>query len=261
MNTSISSKAKRAPGMIRGGGLGLIGAGAFIALGLMALWPSLSLAHPHVFMECELEFVFDAKGLAGLKQSWIMDEMFTAAIMDMVDLDRDGRISPQEIAAVEKEAFSNLSDPEYHYFTAIKIDGAPFTPGQAKDFTARMKNGRMVYEFFLPCPVAASETEKRVKAAVYDESFYTFIAYSSGKENAPNLAADPLFGDPNAPANPGDFSRFSDAVGLEEYKGEARLRDVPEAIAANATVERAPDMAYFYGEITPDAYVVDFKMK
>ena len=233
---------------------------AALAMGLFFLaWTAPVSAHPHAFVEAYATFVFDEKGLAGIRERWLLDEMVSIQILELINGNFDGTLDAGEKQRIKDMAFINLK--EYGYFTDIRIDGKPFQPEWAVDFSCDMDGGRMVYSFTIPCHVAATATEKTVKMAIYDQTFYTFVAY--GAEGSPGIdpTADPLFADQSAPANPGDFDRFSQAVGLDEYQGQVEFDGPVDSYAIKSAVEYAPDMAYFFDQITPEAFVVRFWKK
>ncbi len=90
---------------------------------LLLSYPVPLAAHPHVFVDNQIEIAFDTKGLAGISVQWTFDEMFSAGIIFDYD-DGDGVFSSREIALIKEECFSNLK--EYGFFFDILIDGKPF---------------------------------------------------------------------------------------------------------------------------------------
>lgn len=217
-------------------------------------------AHPHAFVECTFSFLMDQKGLVGFKQRWTLDEMTTVSVLDVVDTDRDGTLS-----AVEKKAVRDLSVDsllEFHYFTVARINGKNFPIRKITDFSAELKDGKLIYEFLVPCRVnsAAGQTQQ-VKAAVYDDSFYTFVVYV--EDGAPGIdpTRDPLFANREAPARPEDFKRFSNAVGLGKFKGDVKIQGDTTKYKITSSVKDEPDMAYFYNQVVPQAFVMSFELK
>jgi ABC-type uncharacterized transport system substrate-binding protein len=130
-------------------------------------------AHSHVWVHHGVTIHFDQNGLAGFKQEWVFDEMFSNMIIHDFDKNQDGQFEPTEIKAVEKGAFSNLKN--FEYFTHIKIDGKPFKVNFVKDFKAEIVNNVVVYHFFVPCHVKALSSFKEIRLALYDKSFYTSL--------------------------------------------------------------------------------------
>jgi len=146
-------------------------------IGWAALWiilhASPAWTHPHVFIHTAVDAVFDGKGLSGLRVRWVFDEMFSSMIR--MDYDRNGnrRFDPDEVAAVEKGAFSNLK--KFDYFVHIHINGKPFPVRFVTDFSAGLKGDKMTYAFFVPCHVRSTSADKEIRISVYDPEFYSSI--------------------------------------------------------------------------------------
>ena len=133
-------------------------------------------AHPHVFIVQRLNVVFDDSGLAGFKVRWIFDDMFAGMIAEDYDANNNGTLEPAEVEQVKAKAFSFIS--EYDYFCFVKIDEKPFKVQYVKDFQAILKDGKLVYEFLVPCHVSAAENPKRIVFATYDPTYYTAVFFT-----------------------------------------------------------------------------------
>jgi len=188
-----------------------------LVLFLFILSPVSAFAHPHVFVDCNLAFVFDANGLAGLQERWVLDEMFAAMIMDEHDANGDGRIQPSEEQSIKTGAFDNLKN--FDYFTLVEIDGEFFKPKTARNFSATMQAGKLVYSFFLPCPEAADAKAKTLRVAVRDSGYY----------------ADILLDD-KTPAQTGG-----------------------EPFEVQLDMKKVPAWAYYGGQIVPEAAICTFR--
>ena len=46
------------------------------------------------------------------------------------------------------------------------------------DFSAELNQGRLIYDFFIPCHIAAARTPKKVIVASYDPNYYTAIYFN-----------------------------------------------------------------------------------
>lgn len=139
-----------------------------------------ALAHPHVFIVQRLDVVFDDKGLTGFKVRWIFDEMFAGMIAEDFDKNRNGALESSEVEEVKQKAFSYIA--EFDYFCFVKIDKKPFKVQYVKDFKATLKNGRLTYEFLVPCHVTATNAAKKITFATYDPTYYTAVFFA---ENEP----------------------------------------------------------------------------
>jgi ABC-type uncharacterized transport system substrate-binding protein len=142
------------------------------------LWPRLpkARAHPHVFIVQRLNLVFDEKGLAGVKVRWKMDDMFASMVAEDHDRNRNGTLEPDEVQSVKENAFIFIR--EFNFFTFIKIDKRPFQVKFIRDFNATLKNGRLVYEFLIPCHVTATDAYKKISVGTYDPTYYTAIFFA-----------------------------------------------------------------------------------
>jgi len=127
-------------------------------------------AHPHVFIDSYVNVVFDEQGLAGFEMVWLFDDMTSSGYILDYDQDRDGGFDSEETAVIKQEAFDNLA--EYHYMVFIFFDEKPFTVRYVKDFQAEIRNKRLVYRYFIPCHVPASQREKTIRFSVYDETYF-----------------------------------------------------------------------------------------
>lgn len=133
-------------------------------------------AHPHVFVANRFRIVFDDDGLAGIQVKWVFDKYFSQMIADEFDTDRDGTLSPSEVAVIKKDAFSNLAN--FDYFIFIKISGKPFKVKYVRDFNSTLKDGVLTYEFLIPCHVKATKTVKEIRVSPYDPSYYTLVLFA-----------------------------------------------------------------------------------
>jgi hypothetical protein len=98
-----------------------------------------------------------------------------------------------------------------------------------------------------------------VKVAVYDGSFYTYVAYVAECGTGIDPSRDPRFSKRETPARPDDFDRFSKAVGIGKFKGKIRIVGKTAAHKITSSIEDAPEMAYFYGQIVPQTFVIEFE--
>lgn len=129
-----------------------------------------ALPHPHVFIENTVQVVFDEKGITGIRLAWTLDEMFSNVIITDCDADQNGTLNQREKQNVRKTYFNNLK--EYKYFSRIAVDGSPRPTEAVSDFQVTVKNGRIVYTFFVPCRIPASKAEQKVVIGVYDDTYY-----------------------------------------------------------------------------------------
>ena len=192
----------------------------WISLVLIISLHSVALAHPHVFIDCDLIFIFDSEGLAGIEQRWVFDEMFSTMILGHFDRNKDDALDPDEVNGLRKGAFANLQN--YNYFTHIQLVTKKFVVDKVNDFYATVQDNRLIYRFFVPCRVRAAESLTKIQVAIYDDSYYTDV----------KLGMD-----------------------TPSFDGGGQLYSV------DYEIDKSPDLAYYGGQIVPEAITVRFRRK
>lgn len=149
----------------------------------LALWLPLQQAfvpvasgHPHVFIENSLTLVFDKQGLVGVHVTWSFDEFFSNMIVCDYDSNRNGELEGTEVKNIREKAFSNLKN--FDYFTFIRIDRKPFKVQYIREFSAELKDGKLIYRFLIPCNVKAVAAYKQFVISQYDPTYYTSVFFA-----------------------------------------------------------------------------------
>jgi ABC-type uncharacterized transport system substrate-binding protein len=174
-------------------------------------------SHPHVFVDAELTIVFDDRGLAGFRQRWLFDEMFSSTMLSNFDKDNDHILNEHEVREIKQGGFSNLHN--YGYFTHIVIDGKIFDVTYVTKFLAEFQDNRLIYTFFVPCHVVATDQFKDVTVSLFDETYYTDVA----------LLYDSL-------------SCEGVSIFVVAYE-----------------IKRIKEFSYYYGQVIPDGISIQFK--
>ncbi len=99
------------------------------------------------------------------------------------DKNKDKVLDKSEVAQIQKEAFSYVSN--FNYFTFIKVEKKKFDVKQIKKFSAKLKSNKLIYTFFIPCSVTITNSIKQVTVASYDPSYYSALFFS--KKNPVSL--------------------------------------------------------------------------
>jgi ABC-type uncharacterized transport system substrate-binding protein len=127
-------------------------------------------AHPHVWVDNVLTFVFDGDRLTSLRLTWSFDEFFGTAIIRRFDENRNSRFEPAENDKLQASAFAALK--EYGYFTHIEIDGKPVTVDSVRGFQASVRSNQLVYDFTVPLPAPVDPATAAISVSIYDESYF-----------------------------------------------------------------------------------------
>src|SRR5215204_4000259 len=92
------------------------------ALGLAAAaFAGPALAHPHVWVTARAEIVYAADGkITGVRHAWTFDKGYSAFLTQGLDVNKDGKVTPDEMQELAKENTESLS--EFEYFTSVKAN-------------------------------------------------------------------------------------------------------------------------------------------
>jgi ABC-type uncharacterized transport system substrate-binding protein len=136
-------------------------------------WTGPAHAHPHVWIDANVTFVFEQKLLTGVRVEWSFDEIFSTLVIHEHDKNKNKKLEDAEIESVRREAF--VATKEYSYFTHITVAGSKAATAEATAFKAEIVKGKVVYRFTLPLASPVDPSEKAVAVKAYDESFYVDI--------------------------------------------------------------------------------------
>jgi ABC-type uncharacterized transport system substrate-binding protein len=130
-------------------------------------------AHPHVWIDAVATFVFEDGALVRLRQHWQFDELFSSFVIEEHDANGDKVLDQAEIEAIREQAFSNLRD--YGYFTHARLDGEKLPLDEVNDFTTRIEDDLLVYEFTMLLPEPVDPGAARFAAGIYDPEYYVEV--------------------------------------------------------------------------------------
>lgn len=145
---------------------------------LLASWASAAQAHPHVWIDGNVTFVFDQKMLTGVRLEWTFDDIFSTLVIREHDKNRNKKFEDAEIESVRKEAF--VATKEYSYFTHITVGSDKAQIGEARDFKADIVKGKLVYRFTLPFAQPIDPVALPVAVRAFDETFYVDVGLEDG---------------------------------------------------------------------------------
>jgi ABC-type uncharacterized transport system substrate-binding protein len=121
-----------------------------LAAGCTAFYATDLSAHPHVFIDNRVTFLFAGKKLVGFRENWLFDDVFSDQLMQEYDADSDGKIGPAESDKLGKETLPNLA--QFHYFTYIWADGKALPKITPTDFHASAKDKLVTFDFLVTLP-------------------------------------------------------------------------------------------------------------
>jgi nickel/cobalt transporter (NicO) family protein len=135
-------------------------------------------AHPHIFVDYQLEFQFDETGLNGIRCEWKHDAISSSDMFSNFDLNGDKELSDDEALEMVTQLKKDWYDTYYYTVLQINSDYSDIT--EVKDLGARMENRRVVTWFTIPTQIEASEENQTVRIVQTDNNYY--IAFSLAEE-------------------------------------------------------------------------------
>jgi ABC-type uncharacterized transport system substrate-binding protein len=149
-----------------------VAASALVLSVLIAAAPAL--AHPHVFIENKVAFVFDAGKVTALRLSWAFDEVFSDSLLMQFDADGDGAFDDLESKAVGEGTLPNLK--MFHYFTYVFVDGKQLDPIDPANFVATADDKRVVtFRMTVPLPQPVDPRTAALATEIYDREYYVQV--------------------------------------------------------------------------------------
>lgn len=128
-------------------------------------------AHPHIFIDAKVDVVFDDAGrIAALRHEWTFDTAFSVWMVQGLDTNGDGTVSPEEMQGLADENMTGLADYGFYTFAG---DGVHFTA--AGDQKMRYEDNRVTLDYSIDAvePVAPGP---RFELGIYDAEYYVAIA-------------------------------------------------------------------------------------
>ncbi|MGI9402520.1 MAG: DUF1007 family protein [Rhizobiaceae bacterium] len=145
---------------------------AMIAFAGLALTGISASAHPHVFVEANLEVLRNKDGaVTELRHVWRFDELFSSTVLLDFDANGDGKLDASELDEVSKVVTESIGESDF--FTEVRHGSSKlsFIPADAilVDFTDNQALMFFALKFEKPIEIGDS---KDFRISVSDPSYY-----------------------------------------------------------------------------------------
>lgn len=137
-------------------------------------------AHPHVFVDSKIKVVFNEKGLAGIHNRWVFDELYSTAMASSGDADGDGKISATENDWFYKTIMA--PNQEKNYFNYVLLGSKFVKISRLDNFKASLQGSRLVLEFDAKFEIPVTADYTMFVVVVADPTNY--IQMTTDMENA-----------------------------------------------------------------------------
>lgn len=160
---------------------------AAAGLATMVMLPftgSRAAAHPHVFVEANIDVVRDEAGrFTELRHVWRFDELFSATITIDFDEDADGKLGEEELKKVTSIVKESIA--EYDFYTALRVNGKPFEFYEPDEINAYFEDGKMIMLLAVQPAKPYDFSDGPLRVSTSDTSFYVAFDYDT-----PNIAIE-----------------------------------------------------------------------
>lgn len=140
----------------------------------LAVGASPAAAHPHVWIEASAELRIEAERVRAIAVTWVFDDLYSYAVMEDFDLDRDGRLDKAELRELAEVSRDNLS--HYSFFTHLRIDGVHRPVSRVEDFEAAVEKERIVYRFTVPLDPPVPLDDDSFAFSLFDETYFVDLS-------------------------------------------------------------------------------------
>jgi ABC-type uncharacterized transport system substrate-binding protein len=140
-------------------------------------------AHPHIYIEGGIEFVFNPQGQAtSVRQSWIFDDLFSTYALQGMPRDQAGQVPSAELEKITGEWMTALAEPESHFFTKLTLAGQPLKLGAPLNARSTWdpKASQLVLSFDLPIEPPIKIDAKGLEVDIQDPSYFVSFNYKGG---------------------------------------------------------------------------------
>ncbi|MER0238372.1 DUF1007 family protein [Fulvimarina sp. MAC8] len=145
------------------------------ALGVAgALASTPALAHPHVFVESNVEIVGDETGkFTAIRNVWRMDELFSSSVVVDFDANANGTLDPEELDAVGETIRGSIAEWGFYTFAELGSRDVKFTAPEK--IHTLFEDGQLILFFEMPVAEEIDLRTQPIKVSNFDESF--FVAF------------------------------------------------------------------------------------
>jgi ABC-type uncharacterized transport system substrate-binding protein len=146
---------------------------AMLSLTFISLISATARAHPHVFIDNRVAFLFAGDKIIALEEAWKFDDVFSDQLLQDFDKDGDGAFSPAESKGVAKGTLPNLK--KFRYFNYIWVDGKDLGSIDPVDFTAVAKSKKVTFVFTMKLPKPVDPRTQKLKVEINDREYFVEV--------------------------------------------------------------------------------------
>jgi ABC-type uncharacterized transport system substrate-binding protein len=136
------------------------------------------MAHPHVFVDANIDVVRNQKGeFTELRQVWRFDELFSETMI--LDFDEDGSndLNAEELKTLSAHVQKSIAD--YDFFTALRIQGKSVEFYEPDELQTYIEDRQMIMLLAVKPEKPYDFSDGPLKVSASDTSFYVAFDYEA----------------------------------------------------------------------------------
>ena len=138
----------------------------------LALWAGAVQAHPHVFIDAEVAFHFNAQGqISHLRIRWTYDDFTSMQVLADTGLDVSATLGVGESGALS--GFDMRWIEGFEGDSYLQVSGAPVALSGPKDWTTSVQNGVITTEHSREVLGEIPQGPIEASLKIYDPTYYT----------------------------------------------------------------------------------------
>ncbi len=135
------------------------------------VFPAAAFAHPHVFVEANLEIVRNEAGLVTeLRHVWRFDELFSTTVLMDFDANADNALQPEELDEVSKTVTQSIGEQEW--FTEVRSGNEPVEIIGPEKIMVDYQDGQLLMFFPARFKEPVSTATGPFRVSVSDPTYY-----------------------------------------------------------------------------------------
>ncbi|MCW9709892.1 zinc transporter binding subunit ZevA [Avibacterium sp. 21-586] len=151
-------------------------------LGLLALVPLFSVAHPHAFIDMQSKVLVEKGELVGFSMQWVLDEPSSASII----YDLAQSTQPHDKQKLIDEAMKNIVNEHYFSYLFDKNKKKIKYKAQPQNYGMKSNGSQVMYyfDFLLSKPQVLKENQ--FELATYDPTYFVAMTYPTQNKHTQN---------------------------------------------------------------------------
>lgn len=134
-------------------------------------------AHPHVFIEANMELVINDKNqFTELRHVWRFDELFSSTLIFDFDADASGDLDEKEIKEITTTIQKSIA--EYDFYTALRSGKDVINFYEPEKLDAYMEDGQMIMFFSIEPENPHDFSKAPLRISASDTSYYVAFEFS-----------------------------------------------------------------------------------